>query len=111
MRKMTYRYYRHGSTSRALECVKRLIAKGRIKTSEILVIRGNFTQKRWYRLTIRTATEQFQFEGFAWFYSGQGPRGIQQVLRWLLVPDELVKIMTDVSQHGDTYKPNSFLIR
>lgn len=111
MGKMTYRYYRHGSTSRALQCVKRLIAKGRIKTSEIVTIRGSFTQQRWYRLTIRTATEQFQFDGFAWFYGGQGARGTQQVLKWLLAPDEIIQMMTDVSQQGDTYTPNSFFIR
>ncbi|OWR25701.1 hypothetical protein CDO73_26260 [Saccharibacillus sp. O23] len=108
---MTYRYYRHGGTSRALKCVKRLIDKGRLKTGEIVTIRGSFTQERWYRLTIRTETEQFQFDGFAWFYGGEGPRGVQQVLKWLLVPGEIIETMTDVKHQGDTFTPNCFFIR
>lgn len=111
MKKMTYRYYRRGSTSRTLKTVRRLIDKGRIRTGEIVTIRGTFTQERWYRLTIRTEREQFQFDGFAWFFSGEGPRGIQQVLKWLLVPNEVIEEMTELKHHGDTYKPNSFFIQ
>ncbi|EJW14359.1 hypothetical protein OB446_027765 [Paenibacillus alvei] len=83
---MIYRYYRKPTTFRAVNCVRRLIENGRLKPSEIVSIRGSFSIQRWYRLTIRTNTEQLQFTGFSWFYHGSGPLGLQQVLRWLLIP-------------------------
>lgn len=108
---MKYRYYRKPTTSKALQTAKRLIESGRLQPSEIVSVRGRFSQKRWYRLTIRTASEQFQFTGFSWFYSGEGPRGLQQILKWLLVPEDIRKQLTKHEHHGHTYKPNSVLIR
>ncbi|QNR70554.1 hypothetical protein IAQ67_29285 (plasmid) [Paenibacillus peoriae] len=108
---MKYRYYRKPTTTKALQTTKRLIESGRLQPSEIVSVRGTFTQRRWYRLTIRTASEQFQFTGFSWFYSGEGPRGLQQMLKWLHVPEDVRKQLTKIEHHGDTYKPNSILIR
>lgn len=108
---MKYRYYKKPTTEKALQTVKRLIISGRLKPREIMVVRGTFTQKRWYRLTIRTADEQFQFTGFSWFCHGTGPIGLQQALKWLLVPDDVRDQLTRIEHHGDTYIPNSVLIR
>lgn len=108
---MKYRYYRRPTTRKALQTVWRLIEAGKLRAHDIVSIRGTFTPKRWYRLTIRTETEQFQFTGFAWFYGGEGPRGLQQVLKWLLVPEEVYNRLIDHQYHGDTYKPNSLIIR
>lgn len=108
---MTYRYYRRSTTTAVLKTVRRLIERDRLKPGEILSIRGTFTLKRWYRLTIRTESEQFQFTGFAWFYGGEGTRGLQQVLSWLLVPEEVRKLFTLHEFHGDNNQPNSFMIQ
>ncbi|MCY9543629.1 hypothetical protein M5X00_24235 [Paenibacillus alvei] len=107
---MIYRYYRKPTTFRAVNCVRRLIENGRLKPSEIVSIRGSFSIQRWYRLTIRTNTEQLQFTGFSWFYHGSGPLGLQQVLRWLLIPEEVVLKVTDSEFHGDNHRPNSFYL-
>ncbi|OPG89565.1 hypothetical protein B2I21_36205 [Chryseobacterium mucoviscidosis] len=107
---MIYRYYKRPTTRKALQTVKRLIERGRLCPSEIISIRGNYTVGRWYRLTIRTKEQQFQFTGFAWFYSGEGPRGIQQALQWLLVPAEIVQRLTCHEYHGDMYEPNCLFI-
>ncbi|MCY9517004.1 hypothetical protein [Paenibacillus apiarius] len=107
---MIYRYYRKPTTRRALTCVRRLIEDGKLVPSEIVSIRGGYTVRRWYRFSIRTKTHQFQFTGFAWFYHGEGPRGLQQVLKWLLLPDELVEQFVNMEHHGDTYRPNSICI-
>ncbi|MEC0259353.1 hypothetical protein [Paenibacillus lautus] len=108
---MKYRYYRRPSTRKALQTFRRLIEAGKLRAGEIVSIRGTFTNKRWYRLTIRTKTEQFQFTGFAWFYSGEGPRGLQQILKWLLIPEEIRERFIDHDFHGDTFIPNSFILR
>lgn len=108
---MIYRYYRHRSSKEAIQTVRRLLERGRLRTSEILTIRGAYSLKRGYRLTIRTQNEQWQFSGFAWFYQGQGPRALQLVLRWLLIPQEICDEVTEYHHyHGNNYNPNSFFI-
>lgn len=107
---MIYRYYRKPTTRKALSTVRRLIENGRLKPSEIVSVKGTFSLNRWYRLTIRTNTDQFQFTGFAWFYSGSGPRGLQEVLRWLHIPEEIIDQFMLDELHGDTQRPNSFII-
>lgn len=107
---MIYRYYKRPTTRKALETVKRLIERGRLCPSEIISIRGNYSVRRWYRLTIRTREQQFQFTGFGWFYDGEGSRGIKQALGWLLLPSESIQHLTDHKLQGDTYTPNSFFI-
>ena len=107
---MRYRYYYKRDTRACLNTVRRLIESGRLKVSEIVAIRGNFSNAKWYRFTIRTKTEQFQFKGISWFYYGTGSLGLQQVLRWLLVPDVYRDAVLDVNQQGDTFQPNCFVI-
>ncbi|WP_290410636.1 hypothetical protein [Paenibacillus polymyxa] len=43
-----------------------------MRPAEIVSVRGTSSVQRWYRLTIRTRHEQFQFTGFSWFYYGSG---------------------------------------
>ncbi|GGI98159.1 hypothetical protein [Paenibacillus hunanensis] len=107
---MKYRYYYKKDTRKCLQTVRRLIESGRIRISDIVTIRGNFNDHKWYRLTIRTKTEQLQFTGLSWFYFGTGSLGLQQVLRWLLVPSAYQKAVLDVKYQGDTYQPNCFVI-
>ncbi|MEE4580547.1 hypothetical protein V2V06_21150 [Paenibacillus polymyxa] len=91
--------------------MRRLLEKGRLRTSEITTIRGSYSIKRGYRLTIRSQHEQWQFTGFAWFYQGEGPRALQTVLRWLLIPQETCDEFTKYHHyHGNNFKPNSFFI-
>ncbi len=110
MNKMTYRYYLKETSLDAQRTVKRLIESGRIKTHEIVTIRGNYSVKRSYRLTIRTHTEQFQFRGFSWFYYGSGTLAMRQLLKWLLVPQEYQDAVLEIAHGGDNYDPNCFII-
>lgn len=107
---MIYRYYYKRDDKACLQTVRRLIESGRLKASEIVTIRGNFSNSKWYRLTIRTATEQFQFKGVSWFYYGTGSLAMQKVLGWLLVPSVYRTAVLDVQQQGHTLQPNCFVI-
>ncbi len=107
---MIYRYYYKRDDKACLQTIRRLIESGRLKVSEIVTIRGNFSNNKWYRFTIRTKTEQFQFKGISWFYYGTGSLAARQVLKWLLVPSVYQKAILDVSQQGHTLQPNCFVI-
>lgn len=107
---MIYRYYYKLTPTSCLATIRRLIESGRLRVSEIVTIRGNFSDRKWYRFTIRTATEQFQFKGVSWFYYGAGSLAMQQVLRWLLVPAAYQKAVLDVKEQGHTYYPNCLVI-
>ncbi|WP_411347044.1 hypothetical protein [Paenibacillus sp. WLX2291] len=93
-----------------MKTIRRLIESGRIRISDIVTIRGNFSDQKWYRLTIRTTTEQLQFTGLSWFYYGAGTVSLRQVLSWLLVPEPYKDVVLDVHQQGDIYQPNCFVI-
>lgn len=108
--KMTYRYYLRPSPDRTVKTVKRLIESGRLQANEIVSIRGTFSNKKWYRLTIRTRSQQFQFTSLSWFYYGTGSLALQQVLRWLLVPVKYQDAVIQIQHHGDNFLPNSFVI-
>lgn len=107
---MIYRYYYKKCPDECMKTIRRLIESGCIRISDIVTIRGNFSDQKWYRLTIRTTTEQLQFTGLSWFYFGTGSLGMQQVLGWLLVPSAYQKAVLDVEYQGDTYQPNCFVI-
>lgn len=108
--KMTYRYYLRPSSDHTVKTVKRLIESGRLQPNEIVSIRGTFTNKKWYRLTIRTRLQQFQFTSLSWFYYGTGSLALKQVLRWLLVPVQYQDAVIQIQHHGDNFLPNSFVI-
>lgn len=108
--KKKYYYYLRKSTSDSLKTIRRLIERGSLCPHEIIAIRGTFTQKRWYRLTILTASKRYQFVGIGWFFWGTGPRGLEQILKWLLVSPDIIQHVTNFSLHGASDHPNSFFI-
>ncbi|UJF36557.1 hypothetical protein [Paenibacillus hexagrammi] len=81
--------------------------------NRVVRITGTFDNKSWYRVKFYTEDGQvYDFKGFAWWYGGEGPRGLAVCLRKLGICESIIEKLTDHSckLQGDTYNPNSFFI-
>lgn len=101
---------RLGGTQNGIESFKKVYPR----MGKIVRITGTYSMKRGgYRVKFFGADGQvWDFYGFAWWYGGQGPRGLAECLRLMGIPEEILQKLTgyDRSLHGDTMNPNSFFL-
>lgn len=105
-------YYGDGSTRNAIKVFKNLLENG--KFGKVVKVQGDWTQEKWYRVRfIHESGHQSVFDGFGWWYGGEGGSGLSEVLELIGVDEKTRKTLThfDYNTHGFTQSvPNCFFL-
>ena len=94
-RKYRYRDPR-GSTRFSLEAMKRHLAK----VGNLIDIKGYVDDRKGFKQTyvmVRGESGSARFMGFSWGYSGEGPRGLKQLLDAANVSEDFQKLILATS--------------
>ena len=90
---MEYRYRNDRSTRSNIEVFDRVLNKlGRIKTVRAVVYRNKYRVET-ETILVRGENGYARFGGLNWGYSGEGPRGTQQLLKKLGVNQEIANFL------------------
>jgi hypothetical protein len=104
------RYHKFHTTRKVIAAFSRHLEEG--KLSNVVRIYGEFSNLRGYRLhVVLDNGVKRTYTGFAWWYPGEGPRGLATCLANLGVKTATIKELLSRKNQGDTYLPNGFFIQ